>query len=167
MEIKRIQNSLNYTSPQKSVSFQAGVSGRLKRLLSQNDNSSELYEKIASINKVNKPYFQIEDAVYNAKSKVAEFFLNGTESITSIIGLKSVKPQKITVAGESLSDAFMHIDENELRNANSVLQSRYSDQYEKTRPLREQAKQEQDRFYAKIQKTFEEMIPSLPRNPRV
>ena len=149
------------------MSFQAGVSGRLNRLLSQNDNSSELYEKIASINKVNKPYFQIEDAVYNAKSKVAEFFLNGTESITSIIGLKSVKPQKITVAGESLSDAFMHIDENELRNANSVLQSRYSDQYEKTRPLREQAKQEQDRFYAKIQKTFEEMIPSLPRNPRV
>lgn len=139
MQVNRIQFNNNATPAAnvKTPSFSGGISCDLaSKVMADGLKMPDLCKKSDKIIDVNKDVFVLSDGVYNSKDKVAEFLLSVVDEISSIPGLENLKPRSLKVKGESLQDAFLKINKEDLNNANEALAEDVKSQYAKTRDYR-------------------------------
>ena len=116
MQVSNISNS-NYSN-----TFTGGINSTLyKKIVPDNNFSSDVFRKVSDINKTNKSSFVLSDAIYNAKEKVAEFILTAVDTVKFIPGLENIKPKVVKAPGNDIAEAFKNIDLKDLQKANEEL----------------------------------------------
>ncbi len=157
MEVKKINHSFYNNKSNNGLMFNGGVSHKLfNEVINGQQCIGDYFKKTHEIDTINNPYFVLDHAVYNAKEKAAEFFLTASDRVRSIAGLENVQPQKITSHGNNLADAFVNINADDLKTANSTLEKEYINRFNETKPLREKLKAKRQMAENRMREKFEQ-----------
>jgi len=153
MRINSVQP--NYSS-QNRTAFTGGVQARLaEKLLDDGCSMKTLLNKSEEVFNTNNTHFLLSDVIYNAKEKVAKFFLSIDDTLRFIPGMENFAPKSFVVKGGSISEAFKNIKPEELRMANSSLRKAYINQFEATKEYRCAIYDQRQRIQAEAKDAYE------------
>lgn len=134
MQIHSINSNLN----SQKQTFSGGISYNvLSKIMKNGGDLKSAVDKASKIQCINNPNYIITDVVYNAQNKCAEFFLSVCDLMKFTPGMENIQSKKIVSKGNSLSEAFLNIDTQELKTANKALEDSYNKQLIETETYRE------------------------------